>query len=355
MQEQAHSTILAVDDDEDTRELIKDLLLMAGYEPLLAATGRAGLDLLASAPVDLVLLDLRLPDIHGYELCRRMRESEAMEVPILMLTANEEREGAARGLRLGADDYLRKPFVPEELLERIALLLRRREANDALVTENNGLRGMLANVQNDLATAGQTSSAERTLRREFLHNVTVHFRALCGVIESEYRRAPLGPPREVAQRILGRVRGAALVYETSELLQDDPVSLETLVQAIANALKQIYSPRKRLPVTIEGEPVDLPPTHAAPIAMIVNELVTNCFKHAFPDLRFGAIAIRYGVADGELRLEVSDDGVGMAEQKAAAGRGRTTVEQLAGAMGGAATWTSAPNGTTASVRIPITA
>src|SRR3712207_1742508 len=191
MQEQSPTTILAVEDDDDTRAMIADILRTAGYEPLLAGTGQAGLDLLAAAPVDLVLLDLRLPDMHGYEICARIRESEAMAVPILMLTANEERQGAARGLRLGADDYLRKPFVPEELLERIALLLRRRRANDALVTENNGLREMLATVQNDLATAGQASTAERTLRREFLHNVTVHFRALCGVIESEYRRAPL--------------------------------------------------------------------------------------------------------------------------------------------------------------------
>ena len=97
-----------------------------GYRVLQAVDGLGALDLIEREAPDLVLLDLMLPDMDGYEVCRRIRETSG--VPIIMLTARAEDAEKVRGLRLGADDYVTKPFSAEELLARIAAVLRRSEA-----------------------------------------------------------------------------------------------------------------------------------------------------------------------------------------------------------------------------------
>jgi two-component sensor histidine kinase len=269
-----------------------------------------------------------------------------------MLTANYEHQGAAQGFRRGADDYVRKPFEPAELLGRIDALRRRQTRAASLVTENEALRQALERVAQELAQTAALSSTEVTLRREFVHNVATHLRALCSVIEAEYRRNINPEVRQTVQRILSRTRGVALVYETSDLLQEEPADLDAVLRTIALALKQIYSPRRRIPVTVEGSPLMVPLRHAAPLAMVVNELVTNCFKHAFPDQRFGSVLVRYALVDEQFELEVGDDGVGM-PTVARPGRGLPTVQQLAHELGGSVTWESSmDSGTRVMLRFP---
>lgn len=344
--------LLVVEDDEETREMLRVLLERAGYNTLMASTGEDAFDFIEREPIDTILLDIRLPGIDGYEVCRRIRDQTSTTIPILMMTANREPESVVQGLRMGADDYLAKPFTTDVLLSRIEALLRRHHAAASLITENEALREVLERTKAELDSAQIMSSTEGTLRREFLHNVTTHLRALNSVIEAEYRRAPLGPSRELVQRILGRVQGVALVYEMSEVLQEEPARIDTLVHTITTALKHIYAPRRRVPLTVEGGSLQLPLTYAAPVAMIVNELVTNCFKHAFPDGRFGAISVGYEMREGDFRLRVVDDGVGMADDPGQARRGQTTVRSLARNLGGSATWDSRENGTIVMVRFP---
>ena len=349
----ALATILVVEDDDEIREMLQHLLTLAGYHPVLVNSGEAALAYIDEQHADLILLDLRLPGMSGYDVCRRIRENDAGNLPILMITANQEQAGVVRGFGLGADDYLRKPFDTDELLSRISVLLRRRLAAEVLITENGALRQLLDTVQGQLQGAQMVSTTESTLRREFLHNVTTHLRALCGVIEAEYRRQPSPAVRETVQRILGRARGVALVYETSEVLQEDPVRVDGLVHTISNALKHIYSPRKRLPLIVEGGELELALPYAAPLAMIVNELITNCFKHAFPQQRFGAITVRYACVAGEFLLQVIDDGVGMDATGGTPGRGTNTVQALVQQLNGSATWSSAPGSTEVTVRFPV--
>jgi two-component sensor histidine kinase len=235
----------------------------------------------------------------------------------------------------------------------MAVLLRRYRTSAALIDENGALRQMLDSLQAELHNSRTISTTENMLRREFLHNVTTHLRALCGVIEAEYRRQASPVVREAVQRILGRARGVSLVYETSEVLQEDPVRVDGLVHTISTALKHIYSPRKRLPITVEGGQLRLPLVYAAPLAMLVNELVTNCFKHAFPQQRFGAITVRYGYLPGEFFLQVIDDGVGMEAAGGTPGRGMATVKALAAQLNGSSDWNSRPGVTEVTVRFPL--
>ena len=117
--------ILVVEDERRLAALLRRVFTEERHTVDLAVEGRSGLDLALSGTYDLVILDLMLPEVDGIEICRQMR-AEKIETPVLMLTARGAVEDRVRGLNIGADDYLTKPFALEELLARVNALLRRR-------------------------------------------------------------------------------------------------------------------------------------------------------------------------------------------------------------------------------------
>lgn len=116
--------VLIVDDDTRLSAMLADYLSGSGFTVHTAPTGQAGLSHVTRRAPDAVILDIMLPDLDGFEICRRIRASS--DVPILMLTAKGEETDRIVGLELGADDYLPKPFNPRELLARLKAVLRRR-------------------------------------------------------------------------------------------------------------------------------------------------------------------------------------------------------------------------------------
>ena len=127
MDPEAH--ILVVDDDNQVRQLIGRFLRESGYRVTGARDGREMREALASAGIDLIILDLMLPGTSGLDLCRELRATSS--VPIIMLTAKGADTDRIVGLELGADDYLPKPFNPRELLARIRAVLRRAAARQS--------------------------------------------------------------------------------------------------------------------------------------------------------------------------------------------------------------------------------
>jgi two-component system KDP operon response regulator KdpE len=115
--------ILLVDDEAAIQKTVGPLLRARGYDVEIASTGAGALDVLADRPPDLIVLDLGLPDLEGTEVCRRIRTSS--KVPIVVLSARGSETDKVNALDLGADDYVTKPFGPEELLARIRVALRR--------------------------------------------------------------------------------------------------------------------------------------------------------------------------------------------------------------------------------------
>ncbi len=115
--------ILVADDEPSVVEVIFSVLDSEGYEVLVAKDGQEALDLFAKQAVDLLLLDIIMPVVDGLTVCRRVRETS--RVPIIMLTALGSERDIVRGLAAGADDYLTKPFSPDELLARVDAVLRR--------------------------------------------------------------------------------------------------------------------------------------------------------------------------------------------------------------------------------------
>jgi len=120
------TVVLVVDDEIRIRELVRRYLERDGYQVLTAGSGAEALEVTSHSVVDLMVLDLRLPDISGEEVAREIRRRS--DVPILMLTAKVDERDRIHGLEVGADDYMTKPFSPRELVLRVGAILRRGRA-----------------------------------------------------------------------------------------------------------------------------------------------------------------------------------------------------------------------------------
>jgi DNA-binding response OmpR family regulator len=220
--------VLMIDDDAALAGLVAEYLRPFGYEVAACGNAADGLQRLSAEAFVAVLLDVMLPDLDGFEVCRRIRS--VSDVPVLMLTARGEDEDRIVGLELGADDYLPKPFNPRELLARLRAVLRRRRPSagrapllrfgrleidlDARVVRVDGEERPLTGYQFDLLAA-LAESAGRVLGRETLmaragHDAGEAFDRSIDVHVSRIRAAIEDDPRR--PRRLLTVRGAGYVF-----------------------------------------------------------------------------------------------------------------------------------------------
>ena len=183
--------VLVVDDEPEITRALRTILAGHGYEPILAATAKEGLDLLDRRHPDIVLLDLVLPDGSGLDVTRAIRQERDLDVPIIVLSAHGEEQLKIEALDLGADDYLTKPFGVGELLTRMRAALRRasgaRPSGEAVI-EHGDLRIDLE--RREVTVAGR--AVHLTPKEyEMLHYLMTHGGKL--VTHSQLLRAVWGP------------------------------------------------------------------------------------------------------------------------------------------------------------------
>lgn len=142
MTQQVHPVILVVDDDVSIQKLVRLQLKDEGFQAVSAATGEEAIERALEVRPDLVILDIMLPDISGFEVLARLRERGP--IPAIMLTAKTRDSDKVRGLELGADDYLAKPFNPEELTARVRAVLRRARQQEGTSSDASVVIGDLA-------------------------------------------------------------------------------------------------------------------------------------------------------------------------------------------------------------------
>jgi DNA-binding NarL/FixJ family response regulator len=163
------ATVLLVEDDEGLRGLMTSLLEEASYTTVEVGSGEDALQVTTQRRIDIALLDVELPGLSGYEVCRRLREQLGPSLPIMFVSGSRtEALDRVAGLLIGADDYLVKPFAPEELLARVRALLRRAQAGrpangNGTGNGNGGLTSRELQVLNLLAEGRSQSEIAKEL------------------------------------------------------------------------------------------------------------------------------------------------------------------------------------------------
>ncbi|MEX0961050.1 MAG: response regulator [Burkholderiales bacterium] len=207
---ESHARILIVDDQATNRKLLADLLSVSGYEPAIAVSGDEALAKIRSVAPDLVLLDVLMPGLSGYEVCRMLRADPATRVlPVIMVTALDPVEERIRGLDAGADDFLTKPIDPPELLARVRSLLRIKTFHDTVQAQAAELA--LLNVGLEKRVQEQLGELQRLAQLKRFFPPHLAERIVTGDVDD-----PLATHRrEVTVAILD-LRGFTAFADTSE-------------------------------------------------------------------------------------------------------------------------------------------
>lgn len=304
--------ILVVDDERAIRRASGRILRNAGFEVDEAADGAQGLEAIRRSPPDLVLCDIRMPAMDGYELLERLRSDPATaELPVILLTGLVDRSDQRQGMDLGADDYLTKPYTTQELVSTVRARLARDEERSRRASERlDGLRKSIATaVPHELRTPLTT-----------ILLVTDSLMAKgTDVTPAEHLRL-LGLLRRSTERLRHLIDNL-LLYAELQLsglagrAPPTPVHVAELTRQIAQAKAEHAGRTADLVVTAED--VDVP-LDAGDLKKIVDELVDNAFKFS---TRGQTVEVRGRPgADGLWHLSVTDRGRGLsAEQLESAG------------------------------------
>jgi adenylate cyclase len=209
-QAERRDVILVVDDNEDNRDMLARRLKRQGHEVLTAAGGNAALTALAGAPVDLVLLDVMMPDLDGYAVLQRLKADPALrDIPVLMISALDELESVVRCIELGAEDYLSKPFDPVLLQARIGACLEKKRLHD----QEARYRGELAEWNRTL----ERRVAEQVAQLERLGRLKRFFSPqLAELIVTGGADDPLKTHRREVTVVFVDLRGFTAFAETAE-------------------------------------------------------------------------------------------------------------------------------------------
>lgn len=346
-------TILVVDDEALARETLTDLLEANDYRVIAVARGEEAFAWLDD--VDLVLLDAMLPGRHGWSICREIKEEHDPLLPIIMVTARTAPKDVARTFDAGADDYVAKPFQVVELTARIESRLRVHRAEQALKTANRQLAEM-ADQNYELYEQAREDAEERArLLRELDHRVRNNLSVIMGLVSIERNRRPPRATVDALASLENRLRSFLLVYESLRQQSYSGVPVRVIVQRMVQRIRNTMGLSDRVDLEVKGEHLLLNERQGFPFALTLNELLTNAAQHGFPDGRDGTIRVQFAARDGQVRLEVSDDGIGMSNGKPreVVGSGHSIIEALISEeMDGRVDYVPAARGTHVRVTFP---
>jgi DNA-binding response OmpR family regulator len=348
------SRILVVDDEPLARQMFTDLLEAQGFNVVSVARGEEAFGFLGE--VDLVLLDAMLPGRDGWSICREIKSEHDPMLPIIMVTARTAPDDVVRTFAAGADDYVAKPFHVAELTARIESRLRVHRAEVALKRLNQQLRE-LADQNYELYERARADAEERALLlKELDHRVRNNLSVIMGLLSMERNRRPPRPAAEALASLEQRLRSFLLVHEALRRQNYRGVPAREIAEKLAQRLRSAWDPERRVQVQLEGDLDSLNEKRGFAMALVLNELITNAFRHGFPDHRDGTIVIRLEGSGSVMRLQVADDGIGVASTQLpnkVIGSGRSIINALVkDELEGTVHFHSDEHGTTVTITFP---
>lgn len=345
------SIVLIVDDDPTARETVVAMLEGENHDLQLAKDGTQALHMLEGIQPDLILLDIMLPGMDGFEVCRHIRSTPSLaEIPIIMLTALDDRDSLLRALEAGADDFLSKPADRRELIARVRTITRLNRYR-TLVEQRENIRQMAERVVS--AQEEERQRISRELHDDLGQALTTHLLALRNLQEDltipvEEMFAQLQSLYDQSYEIFVKVRRLARDLRPPVL---DALGLKVAMQTYCAE----FTRRTQLPVIFEAEePLpDLPDTCKVTLYRVLQEALTNVVRHA----QASQVWVDLSAEEEAVNLTVQDNGVGMDELKSKSdGIGLAGLRERITIAGGTLNMSSAPKrGTILSAQFPLSA
>jgi two-component sensor histidine kinase len=298
--------LLYVDDDEALARLVSRGLARQGFDVVHANNGEAGLARIAEGGIDVIALDQYMPGLDGLEILERIRAIPNAP-PVVFVTASQDSKIAVTALKAGADDYLVKDtqgdFIPllHVAVEGALRQARVRKARDDAEAEVHASRDRYAAL-----------AAEReVLLREVNHRVGNSLQIIASLLHLQANSSTQEDVKAALSNAMGRVAAVAQVHRRLYTSQDlNSVMLNQYLEALLEDLRRSAEGNRMSRLTLKAEPVEIDPDRAVAIGIIVNELVMNAVKYAYPDGP-GAIQVELTAEGDDLELSIADNGVGL--------------------------------------------
>jgi signal transduction histidine kinase len=294
--------ILIVDDTIDTVDLLRKRLRAEGYDTAEAYDGEECLKLVDAYSPDLIILDIMMPKLDGYEVCRRLKADECNRyIPVLMLTAKSDVEDKVKGLDTGADDYIPKPFNYKELSARVRSLLAIRQAHEKLAEE-------------------EKTGALECMMDEVAHEVRNPLTSIGGFARRVYDNLPEGSPnRKYMEMIIEDVRRIETIIK--HLIEMETVSLSyvestNINDIIREALKPFEQEFEDRAIDVDTALMEDPPPISADQEQL-KKAISNLIKNAVEAMTGEArhLKIATGISESRLEVVISDSGKGISKEK----------------------------------------
>jgi len=343
------STVMIVDDNPTARETLVAILEGEGYDLQLAKDGLQALEMLKQLQPDLILLDIMMPGMDGFEVCRRIRATPQLaEVPIILLTALDDRDSLLRGIESGADDFLSKPADRRELVARVRTITRLNRYR-TLTEQRENIRLMAERVV--AAQEEERQRISRELHDDLGQALTTHLIALRNLqqdlsfpTETLFER--LQSLYDQSYEIFGKIRDIARDLRPAVL---DTLGLKVALQTYCTE----FTRRTHLPVIFESENSlpEFPDMYNITLYRALQEALTNVIKHA----QASQVWVELSMEDDRVTLTVQDNGMGLDEKKPGSnGIGLAGLRELITIAGGRLTVSSTPRrGTILSAQFPL--
>jgi len=343
------STVLIVDDDRSARETLVAMLEKENYHLALAKNGFEAIQMAERLQPDLILLDIMMPGMDGFEVCRRIRSTASLaEVPIIILTALDDRGSLLQGIDAGADDFLTKPVDRQELAARVRTITRLNRYH-TLMEQRENLREMAERLI--VAQEEERQRISRELHDDMGQALTTHLLALRNLQEDLSI-----PPTTLFERLQSLYEQTHEISVKIRSLAQDlrPPVLDTLGLKLAmQTYCAEFTRRTHLPVAFEAEESlpPLPDVYKITLYRALQEALTNIVKHA----QASQVWVDLSVEDGTIALTVQDNGRGLDEGKPHSnGIGLTGLRERLTIAGGNLSMSSTPDrGTILSAQFPL--
>jgi two-component sensor histidine kinase/CheY-like chemotaxis protein len=302
----ATPTLLYIDDDAGLARLVDRGLTRLGFKVVHAASGTQGLDRLAQGGIDVVALDQYMPGLDGLETLERIMAIPNAP-PVVFVTAAQDSSIAVTALKAGAADYLMKDvhgdFIPllQVAVDGALRQARLQKARDDAEAEVHASRDRFAAL-----------AAEREmLLREVNHRVGNSLQIIASLLHLQASSSTQDDVKAALTNAMGRVAAVAQVHRRLYTSHDlKSVLLNQYLDALLEDLRRSAEGNRMSRLTLTAEPIEIDPDRAVAIGIIVNELVMNAVKYAYPD-GAGPIHVVLNAQDDDLLLSIADDGVGL--------------------------------------------